>query len=148
MSQLNDKSSALAIKTIKTKGPDTLGLDISVLDGTSLQKWRLKKQGDGSASIKYDGREYWWCSRHVDKHGRWNGMYVRHKEKDHAKVQAKFKRNADKGPDAPTDNVATPGASQRLVVSQRLREVLCSRLMVGDEDADEICADICSQVKY
>ena len=68
--ELSDKSSALATKTIRTKGPDTPGLDISVLDGTSLQKWRLKKIGDGSASIKCDGREYWWCLRHVDKNGR------------------------------------------------------------------------------
>ena len=74
-------------------------------------------------------------------------MYVRHTENDHDKVQAKFKRKTDKGPDAPTGTTAPPGASQCLVASQRLREVLCSRLMVGDEDADEICADICSQVK-
>ena len=73
-------------------------------------------------------------------------MYVRHTENDHDKVQAKYKHKAGTGPDAPTDNGAHP-SSQRLVVSQNLREVLCSRLMVGDEDADEICADICSQVK-
>ena len=145
--ELSDKSTALVTKTIKTKGPDTPGLDISVLDGTSLQKWRLKKIGDGSASIKCDGREYWWCSRHVDKNGRWNGMYVRHTENEHDKVQAKYKRKAGTGPDAPTDIAPPAGASQRLVVSQKLREVLCSRLMVTDEDADEICADVCSQVK-
>ena len=111
-----------------------------------LQRGRLKKQGDGSASIMCDDREYLWCFRHVDKKCRWNGMYVRHQETNHDKVQAKFKRKAGTGPDAPTDNGAHP-SSQRLVVSQKLREVLCSRLMVGDEDADEICADICSQVK-
>ena len=54
--KLNDKSSAHTTKTIKTKGPDTPGLDKYMLAGTSLQKWCLKKQGDGSDSIVCDGR--------------------------------------------------------------------------------------------
>ena len=69
------------------------------------------------------------------------------KTNDHDKVQVKFVRKTDKASDVPTDNIAAAGASQRLVVSQRLKEVLCSRLIIGDDDADEICADICSQVK-
>ena len=104
-------------KTIKTQGPDIPGLDKYMLAGTSLQKWCLKKQGDGSDSIVCDGREYGWCQHHMDKNGRWNGMYVRHQEKDHDKVQEKFKRKTDKTPDVPVDNVAPPGSRQHLVVS-------------------------------
>ena len=75
-------------------------------------------------------------------------MYVWHQEMDHDKVQAKFKRKIDKTPTVPEDNVAPPGSSQHLVMSQKLKEVLYGRLMVGDKYADEICSEICSQVKY
>ena len=32
------------------------------------------------------------------------------------------------------------------MISQRLKEVLCSKLMMSDEDADEYCKEVC-QVK-
>ena len=146
---LSDNKTALTTdtsNTARTKVADTPGLDKSIMENTSLQKWRLKKIGAGKATIICDGKEWWWCTRHVDKNGRWDGMYVRHQEKDHDAVQAKFKRKAVKDPEVPSA-AGEPVASQRLVVGQKLREVLCSRLMVGDADADAICADICSQVK-
>ena len=46
-----------------------------------------------------------------------------------------------------SDNKDGQPAGGNLVISQRLNEVLCSKLMVSDADADKICNDICSQQK-
>jgi hypothetical protein len=99
--------------------------------------------------VVINGLTYHWCSRHTDPEGRWNGLYVRHEEKDHDAAVAKNKerfRKKSGGANKPSDSGG--GGGNNLVVSQRLKEVLCGRLMLDDEDADKICADILNQGKY
>ena len=149
-SELESKSAALTTTTDRqrtsTRRETTPGLDRSKIDNTSIQKWRVIKKGD---TIQVDGRTYWWCKKHKDYHGRWNGMYVLHKPEDHDAVMAarKAKRTRQNPPatEPADDKKETPG--DKLVVSQKLKEVLCSRLMVGDEDADKLCQEILGQGK-
>ena len=125
----------------------TPGLDRRRLEGTQIKRWRIVKQG---ASIVVDGKTYWWCEHHVDPGGRWSGMYVAHKPEDHDAVVARRRAGRtkrEKRRETAGDGGGTP-AGDSLVISQKLKEVLCSRLMVSDEDADKICNDIiCSQPK-
>ena len=60
------------------------------------------------------------------------------------KNKERFGKKAD-GANKPSDSGG--GGGNNLVVSQRLKEVLCGRLMLDDEDADKICADILNQGK-
>ena len=131
---LEKKSAALTTTTDRqrtsTRRETTPGLDRNLIENTNIQKWRVVKKGD---SIEVDGRTLWWCEKHKDYHNRWNGMYVPHKPEDHDRIMAerKSKRNR-RNPPATTpsdDKTETPG--DKLVVSQKLKEVLCSRLMVG-----------------
>ena len=39
------------------------------------------------------------------------------------------------------------GGSSNLVMSKRLKEVFCGRLMLADDDADKFCADVFNQGK-
>ena len=44
-----------------------------------------------------------------------------------------------------------PGATSgdnKMVIGQKLKEILCSWLMVGDSDANNICNELCGQEKY
>ena len=47
------------------------GFDRSMILGTSVECWRVTKQG---ASITIDDKTYWWCEKHIDPADRWNGM--------------------------------------------------------------------------
>ena len=47
------------------------GLDRSEFEGTSVQRWPVTKR---CALITVDGKMYWWCDKHVDPAGRWNGI--------------------------------------------------------------------------
>ena len=60
------------------------GLDRSKIAGTSVERWRVTKQGVSSI---VDGKTYWWCKKHIEPAGRWNGMYVTHKPGDHDAVR-------------------------------------------------------------
>ena len=75
-------------------------------------------------------------------------MYVCHEEKDHDAAIAKNKERFGKRETTSTNkDDGGGGESNNLVVSQRLKEVLCGRLMLDDDDADKICADILKQGK-
>ena len=67
------------------------------------------------------------------------------------KAALKSRSNARKKGTATTLDTTTPEASQqgldKLTISQRLKEVLCSKLMFSDANADEYCKDVC-QSKY
>ena len=74
-------------------------------------------------------------------------MYVTHKPEDHDTIMAK--RYGNKGMPATQTRGAGGASSNRinLVVSQKLKEVLCGKLMISDEDADNICKDVYGQGK-
>ena len=103
-------------------------------------------------SVVVNGLTYHWCSRHPDPEvqaeGRWNGLYVCYKETDHdAAVAKNKKRFGNKKTRSTNKNDGGGGGSNNLVVSQRLKEVLCGRLILDDVDADKICADTLKQGK-
>ena len=138
---------------------DTPGLDMSFVPGTELWNWRITKI-PGLDVVICNGREYWFCSRHVDPQGRWNGMWVRHQEHEHDIVQEKIKKSKERkraaraaGGGATNSTAPAPSAanstqsSNKLVIKDKLKEVLCSKLMVSDSDADKLCDDICGQGK-
>ena len=78
-------------------------------------------------------------------------MDVCRKEKYHDEALACNKERTNKK----RTNSANPGENSlegiegnNEVVSKRLREELCARLMFGNNDADKICKDILIQGKY
>ena len=76
-------------------------------------------------------------------------MHVAHKPEDHDAVVARRRAGRakqERRPESSGDDGGT-SAGNNLVISQKLKEVLCSKLMASDEDADKICNDICSQPK-
>ena len=89
------------------------------------------------------------CPKHVHPQGLFNGSYNWHKPEDHDSWKAALKsiRGAKKAT-ANTTDVTTPAdaqqGTQKLAIYQRLKEVLCSKLMLSDTDADEICKESCA----
>ena len=74
-------------------------------------------------------------------------MYVRHKPEDHDDYMAnRYKNRKPAGQTGGAGGESSSG--NNLVVSQRLKEVLCNKLMISDEDADNICKDVCGQGRY
>jgi hypothetical protein len=100
----------------------------------NVEKWRTIK---GKGKFTKNGKDWWWCPHHV-KEDHWDGLYVRHKPSQHkgwrkdGSAPKETKQDADKKDDA----------SAKLTINQRLKEVLCTRLMLSDTDADEICKEI------
>ena len=87
-------------------------------------------------------------------------MYVRRKEEQHDAVVARAKARHEKrkilqdagGGGGDTADAATKAAnatqfSNKLVVKDKLKEVLCSCLIISDSDADNLCNKICGQGK-
>ena len=73
-------------------------------------------------------------------------MYVRHKPEDHDDYMAnRYKNRRPAGQNGGARASASGG--NNLVVSQRLKEVLCNKLMISDEDAENIFNDVCGQGK-
>ena len=73
-------------------------------------------------------------------------MYVRHNPEGHDDYKAnRYKNRKPAGQNDGAGGQASSG--NNLVVSQRLKEVLCNKLMISDEDAEMICNDVCGQGK-
>ena len=109
----------------------------------AVERWLVTKQG---ASITIDGKTYWLCEKHIDPAGRWNGMYATHKPAGHDAVVARRRGKCERCRQD-SDNKDGQPAGGNLVISQQLKEVLCSKLVVSDAGADKICNGICSQPK-
>ena len=93
------------------------------------------------ASKIVDGRTYYWCCHHKDSKNQWDGMYVRHTECNHAEEMKKQRTQRDKSNSGPSD-ANQEGGGSKLVVSHKLKEVLCSHLMISDADAHEMCNEV------
>ena len=142
--QLSRQNTALATSGGGDGGTNaSSGFDRNLIPGTSIELWRVSKQG---VSIAIDGKTYWWCEKHVDPAGRWNGVYATHKPENHGAVVARRCGKREKRRED-SDNKDDKPAGGNLVITQQLKEVLCSKHMVSDADADKICNDICSQPK-
>ena len=95
------------------------------------------------------GTTVYWSPKHVHPQGLFNGSYNWHKTEDHESWKAALnsRRAAKKGSANTTDSktlAATQQGTQKLAISQRLKEVLCSKLMLSDTDADDICKEACA----
>ena len=78
----------------------------------------------------------------------WKRVYVTHKPEDHDEIMAR--RYGDKKSTTATQTGGAGGRSSNgnsLSVSQKLKEVLCSKLMLSDADADNVCKDVCGRGK-
>ena len=105
-----------------------------------VEKWRTINKG---ANIQNEGKTVWWCLIHKHKDKLSDGLYVWHKPENHDAWFEKFKiRRSKKDKTKADTTAASPAVSKqgslyKLTVSQRLKEVLCSKLMLSDTDTDE-----------
>ena len=87
-------------------------------------------------------------------------MYVHHKEEQQDAIVARVERRHGKcqaaqssgGGNVNIGDMAktyanTIQSSDKLVVKDKIKEVLCSCLMISDTDADNLCNEICGQEK-
>ena len=95
-----------------------------------VDKWRTIKKAD---TINMNGRTWYWCDKHVHPQGHFNGLYCYHKPEDHEEWRNKYRKGKGK---------TTNDTSKKLAISERLKEVLCSKLMLSDEDAENLCQEI------
>ena len=101
-----------------------------------MPEWRTIKT---ATSVEKDGLIWHWCKHHKGPEGAWDGLYVRHEEKDHDAHMARFKNKRSK---FDKEDKGSKGSEDKLVIGQRLKEVLCSKLMLDDNDAEQYCQEI------
>lgn len=149
---MKDKSAALTTAGTGSGRDDgnttiTPGLDRERIGNSSIKKWRVVKKG---ATIIFDRKQHCWCLKCIDKGTfcHWNGMHVTHKPENHDHIMAKryhekLSNKADQsgGAGGGTSN------GNNLVITQKLKEILCSKLIISDANADNICNDACGQGK-
>lgn len=104
-----------------------------------VKKWRTIKSG---ATMEKDSLTWHWCPKHVHPHGHFNGLYCLHKPEDHDEWKAKFRKGRGQREPAQPANSNKPDQSKKLSINQRLKEVLCTKLMLSDEDADNLCKEV------
>ena len=121
----------------------TPGLDRMIIPGTVIEKWRTVQHCDVSTPIIYDDKTFWKCNHHKDSAGRWTFMYARHKKEDHEATVSKFKKKRPRT-DQANATASQSGDAQinKLAVGDKLKEVICSRLLLGDKDVDDICNEV------
>ena len=107
-----------------------------------LEKWCTIKKGD---TIQHFGRTFYWCDKHIHPQGHWNGLYCTHRPEDHDQWKNQRNncnrgRNNSQGNDG--NSTKSEGNGKKLAINSCLREVLCFRLMLSDDDADAICKEI------
>jgi len=112
--------------------------------------WHVtKNKGDNQVR---DGVTWYWCPHHKHPKGSFNGLYCTHTPANHvawkAERDAKYNKarnggNAPPVPAAPAALAAPAEAANKLAIGQRLKEVLCTKLMLSDADADAYCNEIC-----
>ena len=122
---------------------DTPRLDRMVLPGTVIEKWRTVQHGDGTTPVICDGKTFWKCNHHKDSVSRWTFMYIRHKEEYHEATVSKFTTKKPKTEKANVTAIQSGNAHiNKIVAGNKLKEVLCSRLLLDDKDADDIFNEI------
>ena len=116
-----------------------------------IKKWRTEKKGD---TIEMEGRRYYWCKNHKHPQGFYDGLYVSsHKEVDHDRFVAGGKKtirysDANASANASSINSDSGGDSsnsKKLTLNQKLKEVLCTKFMLSDNDVEHICNEVGSE---
>ena len=110
-----------------------------------LPRWRITHTGP---TKRVDNFTWHWCHHHV-KEGKWNGMYVRHPETKHDEWVEKYKNRKEKKAVNVTENNNDGSKSEiaskeslSLGMSSKLKEVLCSDLMLSDTDVESIISKV------
>ena len=101
----------------------------------------MVKQGNTKV---VNGVTFWWCPHHKNE-GQFDGLYVTHKPSEHDawkadrdKKNAAWKEKRRSKTDKNSSSTGKRPASNRLVMSEKLKSVLVSKLSCSDADADEI----------
>ena len=104
----------------------------------TVERWRTKNIGDTTVR---DGVTYHWCPHHVDKEGRWNGLYYKdYKPDEHdewkqrriSHFNSRKKKNDGGGADG------ADSKKKKLTLSNELKTAFASNLCVSEEDIDKI----------
>ena len=110
-----------------------------------LPRWRITHTGP---TKRVDNFTWHWC-RHQVKEWKWNGMYVRHPETKHDEWVDKYKNRKEKKAVNATENNNDGSKSEiaskeslSLGMSSKLKEVLCSDLMLSDTDVESILSKV------
>ena len=113
-----------------------------------IEKWRGKKEGDEKV---VDGRTYYWCPHHKYE-GHYDGLYVSsHKASEHDiwKKNGKQSRNrwnkeasSGNAGSANGGGTSNPSNKSKLVLNDRIKSVLTTKLMLNDDDVEQICKEI------
>jgi len=105
-----------------------------------LNPLRKVKKGD---SMIIDGKQMWWCPKHIHPRGEFNGLYMEHKPEDHhiwaaekkrKKEEYKKKKLASKAGTS-TPNNAKPKSFK---MNDKLRTALCTQGQLTPELLEEI----------
>ena len=115
-----------------------------------IDEWRYVKHGK---SVKKDGKMWWWHP----KHNNGNGMYVRHPPCDHDQWAAQkttgqkytppdyrpgYKPDSEDKNQPASNSNSKESQKLKLAIDERLRSVLCSRLMLSEQDAKNVSKEI------
>ena len=106
-----------------------------------VAKWRtIKNKGE---TCEWNGTTWYWCTRHVHPTGEFNGLYCTHKPEEHDDWKATMKAKKPWKPnhERPAAESNEAKKAKSLSVSEKLKSVLCTKLMLSDEDAEEICKE-------
>ena len=139
--QLEKQNAALATTNASNSAPPQNNVRSNV-DRTlagGVERWRTVKKGP---SIQVDGKTFFWCPHHKHPKGFFDGLYCIHRPENHAEWKAKYKKNRPTDTNADDKDAPADDGKKKLSINQRLREVLCSKLMLSDEDADNICKHV------
>ena len=91
-----------------------------------------------------DGKTWHWCPKHVHPHGKFNGLYCLHTPENHDEWKAKYRKGSAQPAPAAAPATDAP-AKQKLALNQRIKEVLCTKLMISDDDTDKVCKEIAQE---
>ena len=106
-----------------------------------VAKWRtIKNKGE---TCEWNGTTWYWCTKHVHPTGKFNGLYCTHKPEEHDEWKASWKAKKPWKPsnERPAAESNEAKKAKTLSVSQKLKSVLCTKLMLTNEDAEEICKE-------
>ena len=113
----------------------------------TVAKWRATK---GEESVQRDGKTWYWCKHHKHPDGLWDGLYVTHTQATHdgwIKNREGSAKSSDTKASAAgdSDKEKASSSTSKLRLGERLKQVLCTKLMLSDEDANKVVAEIGSE---
>ena len=147
----------LALQTqlskMKTSSSDTSNIPVGPINPDPKKLNPARKVKTQHETIIFDGQQMYWCSKHVDSKGEFNGLYMPHQEKDHhiwaaekkKKKEAYNKANAArKAAKAGKDtnggkNIKALGQKSPFKISDKLKAALCTEGQISPDQFDRIC---------